>query len=247
MLKPPKRSGEERETQTEAESETKSIARRFLEYGIAVQQKSIEEVFKTFHSHMLLEDPQTHLTMIEILFNVTRPDEEKYRQGCVKWLKDTGNLNSYIAGAVSRFPNIPQDHVVRAISCLHVVFCIVEDIPNEQALAIIPHLLKQLGSNKRHDTCQLALQTLYVLTQKTKDTNGWDPNFVEKLCQTVAPFIKDQHSSDIRVFTYGIFANLLSVKHAANIFTSVGITSVPEDILTTADMQMNDKLKEVLR
>ncbi|XP_049423868.1 uncharacterized protein LOC125883548 isoform X3 [Epinephelus fuscoguttatus] len=218
----------------------------FLNMEIAVQQKSIEEVFKTFHSHMLLEHPQTHLTMIEILFNVTRPDAEKYRQGCVKWLKDTGNLNSYIAGAVSRFPNIPQDCVGRTISSLHAVFCTVEDIPNEQALAIIPHLLKQLGSKKRRDTCQLALQTLYVLTQKTKDTNGWDPNFVDKLCQTVAPFIKDQHTV-IRVFTCGIFANLLSVKHAANIFTSVGITSVPEDILISADMKMNDKLKEVLR
>ncbi|KAL7375929.1 hypothetical protein ABVT39_026768 [Epinephelus coioides] len=196
---------------------------------------------------MLLEHPQTHLTMIEILFNVTRPDAEKYRQGCVKWLKDTGNLNSYIAGAVSRFPNIPQDYVVQAIASLHAVFCTVEDIPNEQTLAIIPHLLKQLGSNKRRDTCQLALQTLYVVTQKTKDTSGWDPNFVDKLCHTVAPFIKDQHSSVTRVLTCGIFANLLSVKHAANIFTSVGITSVPEDILTSADMKMNDKLKEVLR
>ncbi|XP_049922705.1 uncharacterized protein LOC126403918 isoform X1 [Epinephelus moara] len=224
-----------------------SKIRYFLDVVIAVQQKSIKEVFKTFHSHMLLEEPQTHLTMIEILFNVTGSDAEKYRQGCIKWLKDTGNLNSYIAGAVSRFPNIPQDYVIQAISSLHTVFCTVEDIPNEQALAIIPHLLKQLGSKKRHDTCQLALQTLYVITQKTKDTNGWDPNFVEKLCQTLAPFIKDQHSSDIRVFTYGIFANLLSVKHVANIFTSVGITSVPEDILTSADMKMNDKLKEVLR
>nr|XP_033465755.1 uncharacterized protein LOC117246125 isoform X2 [Epinephelus lanceolatus] len=224
-----------------------SKIRYFLDVAIAVRGKPLEEVFKTFHSHMLLEDPQNRLAMIEVLFNVNGLDAEKYRQASIKWLKDTGNLNSYVAGAVSRFPNIPQDYVVHAVSSLHAVFCTVEDIPNEQALAIIPHLLKQLGSNKRHDTCQLALQTLYVLTQKTKDTNGWDPNFVEKLCQTVAPFIKDQHSSDIRVFTYGIFANLLSVKHAANIFPSVGITSVPEDILTSADMKMNDKLKEVLR
>ncbi|XP_049922707.1 uncharacterized protein LOC126403918 isoform X2 [Epinephelus moara] len=225
-----------------------SKIRYFVDVAIAVRGKSLEEVFKTFHSHMLLEDPQTHLTMIEILFNVTGLNAEKYRQGCIKWLKDTGNLNSYIAGAVSRFPNIHQDRVVHVISSLHAVFCTVEDIPNEQALAIIPHLLKQLGSKERPVMiCDVILQTLYVITQKTKDTNGWDPNFVEKLCQTVAPFIKDQHSSDTRVFTFGIFANLLSVKHVANIFPSVGITSVPEDILTTADMKMNDKLKEVLR
>lgn len=57
----------------------------------------------------------------------------------------------------------------------------------------------------------------------------------------------DQYSSHIRGYTYGIFANLLSVGHAVNIFTSMGITPVPEDVLTSADMKMNDKLKEVLR
>ncbi|KAG8006218.1 hypothetical protein GBF38_005424 [Nibea albiflora] len=77
--------------------------------------------------------------------------------------------------------------------------------------------------------------------------NGWDPDFVEKLCKTVAPFVEEQHSSDIRGFAYGIFANLLSVEHAVSIFTSVGVTSVPEGILTSADMKMNDKLKELLR
>ncbi|KAM9335585.1 serine/threonine-protein kinase/endoribonuclease IRE1 [Symphorus nematophorus] len=38
-----------------------------------------------------------------------------------------------------------------------------------------------------------------------------------------------------------------AVEHAAKIFPSLGITSVPEDILTSADMEMNDKLKEGLR
>ncbi|XP_037615224.1 uncharacterized protein LOC119481960 isoform X3 [Sebastes umbrosus] len=219
----------------------------FLDMEIAVRGGSPEEVFKTFDSHMLLEDPRNHLTMIEMLFTVTGRNKEKYSQASIKWLKDTENVNTYIAGAVSRFPNIPERDVRRAVDSLHAVFCTMEDIPNEQALAIIPQLLNQLCSKERPDICEDVLQTLYVITQKTKGTNGWDPNFIEKLCKTVAPFVKDEHSSDIRVYTYGILANLLSVKHAANIFTSVGITSVPEDILTSADMKMNDKLKEVLR
>ncbi|KAE8279040.1 putative serine/threonine-protein kinase irlA [Larimichthys crocea] len=123
----------------------------------------------------------------------------------------------------------------------------MEDIPNEQALAVIDKLLDQLYRKERPDIWGAVLATLYVITQKTKGMNGWDPNFVEKLCKTVAPFVEEQYSSDIRVFTYSIFANLLSVEHAASIFTSVGVTSVPEDILTSADMKMNDKLKELLR
>ncbi|XP_076580479.1 serine/threonine-protein kinase/endoribonuclease IRE1-like isoform X3 [Chaetodon auriga] len=67
------------------------------------------------------------------------------------------------------------------------------------------------------------------------------------MCKIVAPYVKNQHSFDITVYAYGVFANILSVEHAANIFPSVGITSVPDDILTSADMKMNDKLKEALR
>ncbi|XP_078131706.1 uncharacterized protein LOC144533994 isoform X1 [Sander vitreus] len=224
-----------------------SKIRYFLDMEIAVRGKPPEEVLKTFDSHMLLEDPQTHLTMIEILFTVTGQGNEKYSQGSMKWLKNTKNVNTYITGAVSRFPNIPERDVKRAIDSLHAVFCTMEDVLNEQALAIIPQLLDRLCSKDRPDICQAVLQTLYVITQKTKGTDGWDPDFIEKLCKTVAPFVKDQHSSDIRVYTYGVFANLLSVEQAASIFTSVGITSVPEDTLAFADMKMNDKLKEVLR
>uniref|UniRef100_A0A671YUK4 Protein kinase domain-containing protein n=1 Tax=Sparus aurata TaxID=8175 RepID=A0A671YUK4_SPAAU len=224
-----------------------SVIRYFLDVEIAVPSKTPEQVFKSFDSHMLLEDPQTHLTMIEVLFTVTGPNEKKYRHESIKWLKDTGNLNTYIEGAVRRFPNIPKEHVHRTIITLHTVLCTVEEIPNEQAQALVPKLLDQLCLKERPDVCGAVLQTLYVITQKTKGTDGWDLNFVTKLCKTVAPFVKVHHHSEIRVFTYGVFANLLSVEHVGDIFTSVGITAVPEDTLLSAEMGTDDKLKEVLR
>ncbi|XP_041821291.1 sensor for unfolded proteins in the ER ire1-like isoform X2 [Chelmon rostratus] len=205
------------------------------------------EVSKTSENHMLWEDPQTHLTMTETPFNVIGHDAEKKRQERIKWLIDTVNVTTYINSAATRFPHVAQEYVHSAIIALRAVFCTMEEIPNDLDLAIIPQLLDQLHSKERPDIWEAVLKTLFVITQKTNGTNGSDANFTEKLCKTVAPFVKNQHSSDIRVYTYGVFANMLSVEHAVNIFPSVGITSVPKDVLTSADMKMNDKLKEVLR
>ena len=113
-----------------------SEIRYFLDVAIALKSKTPEQVFKTFDSHMLLEDPQTHLNMTEILSTVTGSDGEKYSQGSIKWLKDTGNLNTYIEGAVSR--------VEDTIITLHAVLCNVEEILNEQAQVLTPQLLGQL-------------------------------------------------------------------------------------------------------
>ena len=221
--------------------------RYFLDLETAMQRETPEEVLKTFDCHMLRVNPQTHLTIIEMLFNSTGLGKEKYSQGSVKWLKDTENVNTYITGAVSRLPNIPKTELKRSIDCLHAVFCTMEEIPNEQAVAVIPKLLDNLCSWVISDIWQAVLQTLYVITQKTKGANGWDRIFVDKLCKTLTPFVKDHHPSDVRVFTYGVFANLLSVEHVGDIFTSVGITAVPEDTLTSAERSNNDKLKEALR
>ncbi|KAL4006675.1 DENN domain-containing protein 5 [Sarotherodon galilaeus] len=223
-----------------------SKIRYFLDATIAIREKTTEEVFRNFNSQMLLEHPQDHLTMIELLFTVTGPDADKYCQGCIKWLKETGNVNTYIAGAASRFPNISKPQIKMAVDSLNAVFCTMDDITNEHAVAIVPQLLKQLDSQDS-GVCESVLQTLYVITQKTKGTKDWDLDFFKELCRTVAPFVNEKLPTNIRVYTYGILANLRLIEQAANIFTSVGVTSVPEDILTSADMKMNDKLKEVLR
>ncbi|XP_019208027.1 uncharacterized protein LOC106096440 isoform X1 [Oreochromis niloticus] len=221
--------------------------RHFLDMEIAICEKTSDEVFKIFNSHMLLEHPRSHLTMIEILFTVTGRGKDKYCQACIKWLKETGNVNTYIVGAASRFPNIPKTHVEAAVESLSAVFCTMENISNEHAVAIIPQLLKLLCLKERPDIYESVLQTLYVITQKTKGTKDWHVNFLENLCRTVAPFVNEQHSTKIRIYTYAIFANLLSVEQTANILKSLGITSVPDDILTSVEMELNEKLKEVLR
>ncbi|KAK2863212.1 hypothetical protein Q5P01_002745 [Channa striata] len=210
---------------------------------VAVQRNPPDEVCKSFASHMLLEDPQTHLTMIETLFNVTVPDAEKYQLWSIKWLKDPENLNSYIAGVSCRFPLMSQEHVNSATVTLHAVFCTMEEIPQEQAMNISSKLLEQVNS-KRADIQKTSLKVLYLLTQKAC---GWNRSWIEKFCQTMVSLMQEEYPSKIRVYTYGVIANLLSSEHAIDIFTSHGINSVPEDILLYAHMKMNDKLKQVLR
>ncbi|XP_076021930.1 uncharacterized protein LOC143012605 [Genypterus blacodes] len=221
-----------------------STIKYFVDIENAVRGKPFEDVFESCASNMLLEHPQTHYTLAEMFFSIIGQHEEKYKKGTVKWLKS--NLNTYIESAVQRFPTMSQENVKLVVACLYAGFCAVEDISDEHTHAVIPQLL---GPTERHDWAiqELVLQTLYVMTQKAKGMNDWDRNFIELFCKAVVPFVQEQFSTNIRLFAYGIFANLLSVEHATNMFTSLGITSVPDDILESADMQMIDKMKEALR
>lgn len=216
----------------------------FLELEIAVREKTPEDVFKMFHSHMLMEHPQNHFIMIEILLTLQAPYLDKYSQLCIRWLKETGYLHLYIENLVIRIPKMQTINRDKVIKSLHSISCTMDEIPVVQTAAITPHLLIWL---KEKELCQTVIQTLYVITQKANKTQAWDSHFLGTLCKGIAPFVKEQHSSDIREYTYGVFANLLPLKEATSIFTSVGISSVPEDVLTSADMKMNDKLKEELK
>ncbi|XP_076000005.1 uncharacterized protein LOC142993194 [Genypterus blacodes] len=222
----------------------------FADMGMAVQKKlTFKDILKTYARHMLLEHPQTHCTMAEMFFTVQGPGEEEYRKGTIKWLKDTENLNTYIESAAKRFPTISKQFVAYVGTCLQAVVCTVQVISNELARAVIPPLVEQLGLREaNHQAIQaIVLQSLYVITQKAEGIHDWDVKFTEKLCKAAVPFVQQQHHTTLRTLSYGIFANLLTVTNAAKIFSSVGITSVPDDIITHADMQLNDKMKEALR
>lgn len=219
----------------------------FLDLDLAVRKNKPEDVFEKFTCHMLQEHPQTHLSVSEILFNVTGPDEEKYRQEIIKWLKKTGKMDAYINSVASRLPHMSHEGSSQAIFCLRSVLNSVEQIQNDQTCALIPLLLKQLGPEQRSDVCENIVLSLYVITQKTKEKNVINPKVTEKLCGTIAPFTHDKYSTNTRLFSYGIFGNLLSFQNAVHFMTSAGIKSVPDDILTYADMHMLNDLKEVIR
>ncbi|XP_041634841.1 uncharacterized protein LOC121504224 [Cheilinus undulatus] len=209
--------------------------------------KSPDEVFNTVDDIMLQEHPKTHLTMIETLFNVTGPEKEKYRQRSIQWLENTDNVETYIKSVVRRFPNIAQRLIPQVTHTLYKVLCTIEEIEDEQARAMILLLLEQLDSKIQLSKCDVILKTLYVITQKTQGKHSWEAVFIEKICRSIVPFVNERHSAKIKLFTYGIFGNLLSVENAVIFITSAGITSVPDEILTSADMKMLRDLKNVIR
>ena len=121
------------------------------------------------------------------------------------------------------------------------------EIPNNVSVAFMPKLLELLSTKRLFPEDQyLVVVTLYVIAQKCKVKDDWDWHFIKNLASGISGFLFNNHSATA-MYAYGIFANLVSTEHANRMFTSIGLTSVPEAILTSAEMRMDDILKEVLR
>ncbi|XP_030194411.1 uncharacterized protein LOC115529656 isoform X9 [Gadus morhua] len=224
-----------------------SKLRIFVDLDIAVKQKSPEEVFQLFDHVMLLENPQTHLSVLDIMLSDSGQRETEYRSKGIKWLKDKHKLNLYIEGAVENFTNLSIEDQPVVVQNLHSVFCTLTEIPNNISLAFIPKLLELLSTKMlNHKLLEFVVVALYVIAQKTKMKDDWDWDFIKNFGSGISAYINTNHSSSTD-YAYGIFANLASTEHANRMFTSIGLTSVPVEILTVAEMRMDDNLKKSLR
>ncbi|CAL8241836.1 unnamed protein product [Merluccius merluccius] len=219
----------------------------FVDLLMATRQKCPEEVFQLFDHVMLLENPQTHVSVLDVMLSASGQDETEYRSKGIKWLKDKKKVNLYIEDAVKRFPNLSKELQPLVVRNLNFLFCTLAEIPNNVSLMLIPKLLELLSTKKFDPNEQeLFVVTLYVIAQKTKLKDDWNWEFIEKLSSIILDFLCKDHP-DTAMYAYGIFANLISTEHANKIFTLIGLTSVPEEILTSAEMRMDDNLKEGLR
>ena len=73
----------------------------FVDLHIAIRRKCPEKVFQLFDHAMLLENPQTHLSVLDVMLSVSGPTETEYRSKGIKWLKDNHKLNLYIEDETS--------------------------------------------------------------------------------------------------------------------------------------------------
>ncbi|XP_034085338.1 serine/threonine-protein kinase ppk4-like [Gymnodraco acuticeps] len=98
----------------------------------------------------------------------------------------------------------------------------------EQASAKITLLLGQL-SQEQFDRKGI-LKELFMITRTTKSTTGWDPKLNVEVCKTIALFVSQDYSDDIRALIYNIYTNVLSVEHAGKIL-EMRILKDPEEVL----------------
>ncbi|XP_030194406.1 uncharacterized protein LOC115529656 isoform X4 [Gadus morhua] len=226
-----------------------SDIRDFVDLDIAVGRNSLEEVFLSFGHVMLLRHPQTHLSILDVMLGVTGLKQEEYHSKSIQWLRDNNKITQYIEEAVKHFPNLLIGYQPLVVKNLHSVFCTLTEIPINISLAFVPILLELLSTKVLFPEEQhLVVITLYVIAQKTKVKDDWDCHFIKNLGSGISGFLIDnQNHTTTAMYAYGIFANLVSTKRCNRMFKSIGLTSVPEGILTSAARRMDDILKEGLR
>ncbi|XP_029108110.1 uncharacterized protein LOC108938732 isoform X1 [Scleropages formosus] len=229
-------------------SEDFLIMKIFFDFKHLVLRKSPKEVFEHFRKDLFKEHPITHLTLVDFFFR-----NEEYQQICIKFLKESQKLDSYIEETIERFSRIPPRAQWNAVNSLNVVFCIVKEVSVEDSLKIIPKLLKYLsseilGKEVRDELRMNIIKLLYIITQKTLGKrDGWDSTLAMSLYKGVLPFTNSVHHSSLRTLTYAILANLFAFECIPPAMASSGVTSVPEVVLSKAEVGMDEDLKEKLR
>ncbi|KAF4110554.1 hypothetical protein G5714_007585 [Onychostoma macrolepis] len=177
------------------------------------------------------------------------PNSEQYRQSAIKWLKDTKSADRYIEGVIKRFPRIPQEHCLIALNCLNVALCVSENITSQVFSDLVPILTNRLqhsGNTQGEKVNYLILKILNVMMQKTSEQKvGLNHSVYEKLCKSLLPLTRPDHSSLIGVWTYGLFAYINDI--APELVALCGLSPILEMTLIKAETEMDEVMKKKLQ
>lgn len=215
----------------------------------AVKQTSPTEVFSRFGQNLLQVNPQTHLTMIDMCFNIEGPGAEKFPQTAITWLNDSSKLDYYVKDVSRRLSTFPLKFRAGALKSLDRVVCAMKEMPNELSLTLIPELVKLLSCKTEDYLMPPIIGTLSGITQKTKDKDCWSNSDLEKICKHIVPCTqKEGYSSDLKMYAYALLADLYTFSCVPGYISSLGLTPVPDGLLIWGtDENLKAKLRALNR
>ncbi|CAL8327467.1 unnamed protein product [Lota lota] len=148
----------------------------FIDLDIAVRCKRPEEVFQLFDRVMLHKNPQTHVSVLDIMLSVTWHGEAEYHSKAIQWLMGKPKINLYI---VKHFSNPSKEWQALVVYNRHYDFCTLTEIPNNVSLALIPKL--QLPTKMSPNIEEIIVVKCYEIIQKTKVKDDWNLDIIGKL------------------------------------------------------------------
>uniref|UniRef100_A0A8C2FL46 Uncharacterized protein n=2 Tax=Cyprinus carpio TaxID=7962 RepID=A0A8C2FL46_CYPCA len=221
----------------------------FFSISCAVRTKTQIDVHRIYNEHFFQENPFNHIILFEMYFGVIGQDAEQYRQSAIKFLKDTKTTDRYIEGVIKRFPRIPQEYWLYPLNCLYVALCISKSIFPQifsDLVSILTYRLQHSGNAQGEKINHQILKILNVMMQKTSEQKlGLNLSVYEKLCKSLLPLTCPDYSSLIGVWTYGLFACIYDI--APELVALCGLSPVPEMILNTAEIDMDEVMKKKLQ
>ncbi|XP_016325203.1 uncharacterized protein LOC107675406 [Sinocyclocheilus anshuiensis] len=221
----------------------------FFSLSCAVRAKTQIEVYRLYNEHFFQENPFNHIILFEVYFGVIGQGAEQYRQSAIKFLKDTKSADRYIEGVIKRFPKITQEYWLNPLNCLYVALCISKSIFPQifsDLVSILTYRLQQSGNAQGETINHLILKILSLMMQKTSEQKrGLSHSVYEKLCKSLLPLTRPHYSSLIGVWTYGLFACIYDI--APELVALCGLSPVPEMILNTAEIEMDEVMKKKLQ